>query len=90
MATARLFISSPLVFPLSIAPVTESGDTMLGLAVRKKKLDFIKYLVTECSVSVDGEQSVYISPAVCCVRGVCTHTYTLHLHCIVQALNRSH
>ena len=44
---------------------------MLGLAVRKGQLDIIKYLVTECSVSVNGEQSVYVSPAIC---GVCEHT----------------
>ena len=31
---------------------------MLGLAVREGQLDIIKYLVTECSVSVNGEQSV--------------------------------
>ena len=33
---------------------------MLGLAVREGQLDIIKYLVTECSVSVNGEQSVYV------------------------------
>ena len=41
---------------------------MLGLAVREGQLDIIKYLVTECSVSVNGEQSVYVSPAICSVR----------------------
>ena len=44
---------------------------MLGLAVREGQLKVIKYLVTECSVSVNGEQSVYVSPAIC---GVCEHT----------------
>ena len=43
---------------------------MFGLAVRKGQLDIIKFLVTEYSVSVDGEQSVYVSPAIC---GVCEH-----------------
>ena len=62
VSTARLFMSLPLVFPLTTAPVTKSGDTMLGLAVRKRQLDIIKYLVTECSVSVNGEQSVFVSP----------------------------
>ena len=56
------------MFSLTTAPVTRSEDTMLGLAVCKGQLDIIKYLVTECSVSVNGEQSVYVSPAIC---GVC-------------------
>ena len=60
VSTARLFMSLPLVFPPTTAPVTKSGDTMLGLAVRKGQFDIIKYLVTECSVSVNGEQSVFI------------------------------
>ena len=47
---------------------------MFGLAVRKGQLDIIKYLVTECSVSVNGEQSVYVSPAICGAR-VCEHMY---------------
>ena len=51
VSTARLFILLPL---LTAAPVTKSGDTVLGLAVREGKLDIIKYLVTECSVSVNG------------------------------------
>ena len=55
----------------TIAPVAKSGDTMLGLAVCKGQLDINKYVVTECSVSVNGEQSVYVSPAIC---GVCEHT----------------
>ena len=48
---------------------------MLGLAVDKGQLHIIKYLVTECSVSVDGEQSVYVSPAIC---GVIEH---MIIHC---------
>ena len=40
---------------------------MLGLAVCEGQLDIIKYLVTECSVSVNGEQSVYVSPYICSV-----------------------
>ena len=63
-------MSLPLLFPPTTAPVTKSGDTMLGLAVRKGQLDIIKFLVTECSVSVNGEPSVYVSPAIC---GVCEH-----------------
>ena len=58
VSTARLFMSLPLVFPPTTAPVTKSGDTMFGLAVREGQLDIIKYLVTECSASVSGEQSV--------------------------------
>ena len=65
VSPARLFMSLPLVFPLTTAPVTESGDTMLGLAVHKGHLDIIKYLITECSVSVNSEQSVYVSTAIC-------------------------
>ena len=38
---------------------------MFGLAVRKGQLDIIKYLVSECSASVNGEQSVYVSSAIC-------------------------
>ena len=52
---------------LPTAPVTKSSDTILGLAVHESQFDTIKYLVTECSVSVDGEQSVYVIPAVCSV-----------------------
>ena len=37
------------------ASVTESGDTALGLAVRKGKLDVITFLVIECSVDISGE-----------------------------------
>ena len=33
---------------------------MLGLAVCGGQLDVIKYLVTECSAIVNGEQSVYV------------------------------
>ena len=44
---------------------------MLGLAVREGQLDIINYLITECSVSVNGEQSMCVSPAIC---GVCEHT----------------
>ena len=57
---------------LTTAPVTKSGDTMLGLAVCEGQLDIIKYLVTECSVNVNGEQSVYVSPAT--VVSVSTHS----------------
>ena len=44
---------------------------MLGLAVHLGHLKIIKFLVTECSVSVNGEQSVNVSPA---ISGVCGHT----------------
>ena len=77
MSTARLFMSLPLVFPLTTAPVTKSGDTMLGLAVHKGQFDIIKYLVTECSASVNGEQSVDVIPAIC---GVCEHM-NIHYAC---------
>ncbi len=36
-------------------PVTESGDTALGLAVREGMIGVIDYLVTKCSVDVEGE-----------------------------------
>ena len=55
---------------LTTAPVTKSGDTIMELAVREGQLDIIKYLVAECSVNVNGKQSVYVSPAIC---GVCEH-----------------
>ena len=67
------------MYSLTTAPVTKSGDTMLGLVVRVGQLDIIKYLVTECSVSVNGEQSVYVSPAIC---GVCEHMYTCTMHSV--------
>ena len=72
-------MSLPLVFPPTTAQVTKSGDTMLGLAVHKRQLDIIKYLVTECSDSVNGVQSLYISAAIC---GVCEHMYTCMVHCM--------
>ncbi len=37
------------------APVTKSGDTALGLAVREDKLGIIKYFVVECSVDSKGD-----------------------------------
>ncbi len=37
------------------APVTENGYTALGLAVHEGKLYVIEYLVTKCSVDVEGE-----------------------------------
>ena len=72
VSIARLFRSLPLGFSPTTAPVTKSGDTMLGLAVRKGQLRVIKYLVTECSVRVNREQSMYVSPAIC---SVCEHMY---------------
>ena len=50
---------------------------MLGLAVCEGQLDIIKYLVTECSVSVNGEQSVYVGFTTCVV---CEHMYTCMVH----------
>lgn len=35
-------------------PITKSGHTLLGLAVRQGRLDIIKYLVTETEVKVNG------------------------------------
>ena len=55
------------------APVTKSGDTMLGLAVCEGQLDIIKYLVTECSVSVNGE---HVSPAICGHMYTCRYKHT--------------
>ena len=43
------------VHVMTTAPLTKSGDTILGLAVHKSQFDTTKYLVTECSVSVNGE-----------------------------------
>ena len=53
---------------------------MLGLAVCEGQLDIIKCLVTECGVSVNGEQSVYVTPVICCV---CEHINFHHayIHC---------
>ena len=42
-------------FSLTTAPVTKSGDTLLGLAAHKWKLDVIKCLVLECNADVNGE-----------------------------------
>ena len=58
---------------------------MLGLAVREGQLDIIKYLVTECSVSVNGEQSVCVSPAICGVIEPLNihHAYSHCCHLIV-------
>ena len=63
-----IHIRVSVMHTLTTAPVTTVGDTLLGLAVHESQFDTIKYLVTECSVSVSGEQSVYVSPA---VHGVC-------------------
>ena len=41
------------------ASITESGDTALGLAVRKEKLGVITFLVTECCVNVNSESKLY-------------------------------
>ena len=51
---------------------------MLGLAVREGQLEIIKYLVTECSVSVNGEQSTEF----------CTRTHT-HTHIVIRRPRRS-
>ena len=59
---------------------------MLGLAVCEGQLDTIKHLVTEYSVSVNGERSVCVSLAIC---DVCEHLYTCthhmcsHFHSII-------
>ena len=57
-----------VVHTLTTAPVTKFGDTILGLAAHESQFDTIKCLVTDCNVSVNDEQSVYVSPA---VYGVC-------------------
>ena len=36
-------------------PVTRKGDTLLDLAICEKKLDIVKYLVTECGVDIYGK-----------------------------------
>ena len=53
---------------------------MLGLAFREGQLKVIKYLVTECSVSVNGEKSVYVSSA---------HTH-IHTHTFMHAHTHTH
>ena len=65
---------------LTTAPVTKSGLTMLELAVRDGSFDIIKCLVTVCSASVNGEQSVYVSPAVCVSVRSCMHVQIVLLH----------
>ena len=47
-------------YPLAAAPVTKSGDTMLGLAVREGQFGIIKYLVSECNFGLSGEH-YYVS-----------------------------
>ena len=42
-------------FLLTTAPVTKSGETLLGLAAHNWELDIIKCLVLECNANVDGE-----------------------------------
>ena len=42
-------------FSLATAPVTKSGDTLLGLAVREQKFDIIKCLILERNADVNGE-----------------------------------
>ena len=46
-------------FSLTAAPVTKSGDTLLGLAVREVNFDVIKCLVFECNANVNGEYCWY-------------------------------
>ena len=53
---------------------------MLGLAVRKGQIDVIKHLVTKCSVSGNGKQSVFVSSA---------HTHT-HTHTLTHAHTKTH
>ena len=48
-------ITSGMIFPLTTAPVTKRGDTLLSLSVSEERFDIIKYLVTECAASVNGE-----------------------------------
>ena len=48
---------------------------MLGLAVCEGQFDIIKYLVTECSVSVNGEQSMYM---LVLLSAVSMSTFTVH------------
>ena len=66
---------------------------MLGLAVREGQLDIINYLVTECRVSVNGEQSVNVSHAIC---GVCEHAlpdtgqYFFHRFIILVTKRKNH
>ena len=43
---------------LSTDPVTRYGESPLAVAVHKRNLDVIKYLVKECNANVNGESSV--------------------------------
>ena len=40
---------------LTTAPLIKSGDTLLMLSIKEGKVTIVRYLVTECDVSVDGE-----------------------------------
>ena len=77
-----VYIHNTFMHSLTTAPVTKSGDTMMELIVRKGKFDIIKYLVTECHFSVNGEQQVYLF-----VVSVITHSQTRgrSVHCEVGA-----
>ena len=65
------------IHPLTTAPVTKSGDSILVLSVREGKLDVIKYFVSEQGVSVHGEFTGPIIQAHAHTH-TNTHTHTLH------------
>ena len=51
MILIKIFI----MFSLTTDPVTQVGDTMLGLAVHDGEHRFIKHLIFEYNLSIDGE-----------------------------------
>ena len=44
---------------MTTGPVTKSGDSLLGFAVREGNVDVINYLVTEHTVDINGEWDKY-------------------------------
>ena len=53
-----------IVNSLTTAPVTKQGESPLAVAVNKRNIDVIKYLVKECNANVNGESSVVVGLAV--------------------------
>ena len=48
---------------MTTGPVTRSGDSLLGVAVREGSVVVINYLVTEHSVDIKGESLTVCTPS---------------------------
>ncbi len=76
---------------LRVGPVNKQGDTPLGFAIRKGKLEIVKFLVSVVNVDVNGESSKFYRTKLCFTAEkyndalVCSRLLKLKLHSLIHA-----